>query len=100
MHLLTALHQSILHYLSPKDTQNTFVNAFAEFLAFGYKQALSCIFPVFIFSMLALSKFQSWMPRYDFLLFVCLLMQFLMYWADLESKMRYWSFAFSTFWAC
>ncbi|MGB3184145.1 MAG: DUF817 domain-containing protein [Cyclobacteriaceae bacterium] len=59
-----------------------------ELLAFGYRQAISCVFPVFIFGMLSLSHVLSpaWLPRYDFLLLACIGMQAYMYYAGLESK--------------
>lgn len=58
-----------------------------QLFTFGYKQALCCIFPVAIFIILALSK-QVNIPglyRYDFILILCLLMQFLMVATKLES---------------
>lgn len=58
-----------------------------QLLTFGYKQALCCIFPVAIFIILALSK-QVSIPglyRYDFILVLCLLMQFFMVATKLES---------------
>lgn len=59
-----------------------------EFLAFGYKEALSCIFPVFIFVMLGVTKLVTApiIPRYDFLLIAYLSMQWWMYRRGLESK--------------
>ncbi|MET0786743.1 MAG: DUF817 domain-containing protein [Paenisporosarcina sp.] len=46
-------------------------------LQFTYLQALSCLFPVIIFAALALSKFVDipFLPRYDFILFVCVVAQ-------------------------
>ncbi|MDY7044462.1 DUF817 domain-containing protein [Virgibacillus sp. M23] len=54
---------------------------------FGYHQALSCIFPVVIFATLALSKIISipGIPRYDFILLICLITQYLMLKTNLES---------------
>lgn len=52
-------------------------------------QALSCLFPVGIFATLALSKILPlpvWLPRYDFILMMCLLMQVGMYRSRLETK--------------
>ncbi|PFZ05286.1 hypothetical protein COL60_22895 [Bacillus pseudomycoides] len=59
-----------------------------QFLFFTYQQALSCIFPVVIFITLALSKFISipGLYRYDFILIVCLLMQYIMYKTGMETK--------------
>ncbi|WP_018781576.1 DUF817 domain-containing protein [Bacillus sp. 95MFCvi2.1] len=59
-----------------------------QLLFFAYQQALSCIFPVVIFVTLALSKFISipGLYRYDFILIVCLLMQYIMYKTGMETK--------------
>lgn len=59
-----------------------------EFIAFGYKNAMACIFPAFIFLMLALSTMIDLgpLPRYDFLLLTCIAMQALMYFTGLETK--------------
>ncbi|GGE61074.1 DUF817 domain-containing protein [Priestia taiwanensis] len=55
---------------------------------FGYHQALSCIFPVGIFVTLAVSKIISipGLYRYDFILLICLIMQYLMVKTSLETK--------------
>ncbi|MFT9847664.1 DUF817 domain-containing protein [Aneurinibacillus sp. REN35] len=55
---------------------------------FGYQQAMSCIFPVAIFLTLALSKMIHipGLYRYDFILFICLLVQYVMYKTGLETK--------------
>lgn len=54
---------------------------------FGWQEALSCVFAVFIFSMLVVSHGVSFfgLPRYDFLLAACLAMQILMVASKLES---------------
>ncbi|WP_268623421.1 DUF817 domain-containing protein [Paenibacillus alvei] len=51
-----------------------------SFLNFGWHQAMSCLFPAYIFAMLALTKVIDipFMHRYDFLLLVCILAQVLM----------------------
>ncbi|MDI1234471.1 MAG: DUF817 domain-containing protein [bacterium] len=61
---------------------------FKEFFAFGFKEVLSCLFPAFIFIALIVSKLIQipGLPRYDFLLIACLLMQAFMVVAKLESK--------------
>ena len=58
-----------------------------EFFVFGIKQVLSCIFPVFIFTILLFSKVIhiSFLPRYDFLLLACVCMQTLMYFTKMET---------------
>jgi uncharacterized membrane protein YoaT (DUF817 family) len=57
-----------------------------ELLYFGLKNARACLFPVFIFSMLALSRAVP-LPcaRYDFLLLACLGMQLLMWATGVET---------------
>lgn len=55
---------------------------------FVYHQSLSCIFPVVIFITLALSNVIQipGVSRYDFILIICLLAQYVMYKFKLESK--------------
>jgi uncharacterized membrane protein YoaT (DUF817 family) len=50
------------------------MNVLIGFLNFGYQQAMSCLFPVFIFIMLGVSQVVSipYLARYDFLLVACL----------------------------
>jgi len=58
-----------------------------EFLHFGLKNARSCLFPLFIFAMLALSQAVALpVARYDFLLGACLAMQALMLTTGLETR--------------
>ncbi len=56
-------------------------------LHFAYQEALSCLFPVFIFASLALSQLVSipGLPRYDLLLLLCLAMQVIMVKSGLET---------------
>ncbi|MGZ9584046.1 DUF817 domain-containing protein [Paenibacillus marinisediminis] len=58
-----------------------------NFLFFTYHQALSCIFPVVIFATLALSKMITipGLYRYDLILIICLLTQYIMYKTKLET---------------
>lgn len=58
-----------------------------NFIYFGYMQAISCIFPVIIFGALALSKIVSipYLPRYDFILLICIIGQVLMLATRLET---------------
>jgi uncharacterized membrane protein YoaT (DUF817 family) len=59
----------------------------AELWRFGLKNALACVFPVFIFAMLALSQAVPLpIARYDFLLIACLGMQALMLATGLETR--------------
>ncbi|MYL57808.1 DUF817 family protein [Virgibacillus halodenitrificans] len=64
------------------------MNGVKQLFRFGWEQALSCLFPVVIFASLALTQFIS-MPilsRYDWLLIIFLLMQWLMVRSGLETK--------------
>ncbi|MEJ8545374.1 DUF817 domain-containing protein [Brevibacillus borstelensis] len=55
---------------------------------FTYQEAMSCLFPVFIFGSLALSKLITvpGIPRYDLLLLLCLAFQIFMVKSGLETK--------------
>jgi uncharacterized membrane protein YoaT (DUF817 family) len=59
-----------------------------ELLVFGYRNAMSCIFPVTIFSLLALSYLlpANSIPRYDFMLAACLVVQLLLVLFKLETR--------------
>jgi uncharacterized membrane protein YoaT (DUF817 family) len=58
-----------------------------ELIHFGLKNARACLFPVFIFGMLALSRAVPLpVARYDFLLFACLGMQAFMLATGLETR--------------
>jgi uncharacterized membrane protein YoaT (DUF817 family) len=58
-----------------------------ELLQFGLKNARSCVFPVFIFAMLAVSQVVALpIARYDFLLLACLAFQAFMVASGLESR--------------
>lgn len=59
-----------------------------QLIYFGREQALSCIFPVVIFSSLALTQVLPlpFLPRYDWLLLIFLLMQWWMVHIGLETK--------------
>ena len=59
-----------------------------QLACFGWEQAVSCIFPVVIFASLAMTKIMPLplLPRYDWLLIICLLMQWLMVSSGLETR--------------
>jgi uncharacterized membrane protein YoaT (DUF817 family) len=65
----------------------TFRDAFAELWAFGLKNAVSCMFPVFVFGMLAVTKHAGALPmaRYDLLFLSCVAFQALMVALHLET---------------
>lgn len=58
-----------------------------QLFRFGWIQAMSCVFAVVIFASMALTKFVDipFIPRYDFLLLVCLFMQWLLFKTKLET---------------
>ena len=80
--------KSILQYLHHRSSDSRIKAFLREFFAFGFKEAISCLFPAFIFVMLAVTKFVSvpYIPRYDLLLIACFGMQLLMYLFGMESR--------------
>ena len=82
------VHQLIIQNLIANPTESRLSSGIRELTAFTYKNAISCIFPVFIFGMLAVSRIMepSAIPKYDFLLAVCILAQIVMYLTGVESK--------------
>lgn len=85
---ILSIHSSILEVLHRRSSDSDVGAFFRELFAFGYKQTLSCLFPAFIFSILAVSRFVQvpGVPRYDLLLALCLGMQWFMYRSGIESK--------------
>lgn len=82
------LLSSLLQKLEPDSSDTTLKNFLKEFVAFGIKQMLSCIFPAFIFLMLMISGkiHLPFLYRYDFLLLACISMQAFMYFTKMETK--------------
>jgi uncharacterized membrane protein YoaT (DUF817 family) len=65
---------------------NKYQSLLKELVVFALKNVMACIFPAFIFTMLILSNIITLpLPRYDFLLVMCLGMQALMYFSKMES---------------
>ncbi|OQP18459.1 DUF817 family protein, partial [Geobacillus zalihae] len=64
------------------------IKAFVQLVRFGWAQAQSCVFPVVIFASLALTKIAPLplLPRYDWLLVICLLMQWWMVRSGMETR--------------
>lgn len=64
------------------------MNMLRQLFRFGIEQALSCVFPVVIFASLALTKLVPLplLPRYDWMLVICLLMQWWMVRSGLETR--------------
>lgn len=60
----------------------------SQLVRFGVQQALSCVFPAVIFASLALTQWFSppWLPRYDWLLLICVAMQGWMLRSGLETR--------------
>jgi uncharacterized membrane protein YoaT (DUF817 family) len=81
------MHTYILSLFLPLDSEAKWRGYIKELFAFGYKNALSCLFPVFIFCMLAISHFVHipGLYRYDLLLILMIAMQALMYFSGLET---------------
>ncbi|MFS0574792.1 DUF817 domain-containing protein [Sporosarcina sp. 179-K 3D1 HS] len=61
---------------------------FGQIARFGWEQALSCIFPVVIFGSLAITQVVPlpFLPRYDWLLLIFLLMQWWMLRSGIETR--------------
>ncbi|NBD24743.1 DUF817 domain-containing protein [Paenibacillus glycinis] len=59
-----------------------------QLVRFGWEQAWSCLFPVVIFASLAITGLIPfpWLPRYDWLLLICLAMQAWMVRSGLETR--------------
>ncbi|WP_077622602.1 DUF817 domain-containing protein [Sediminibacillus massiliensis] len=64
------------------------MRAIKQLIHFGWEQALSCLFPVVIFASLAVTQIipLPFLPRYDWLLLICLLMQWVMLQSGLETR--------------
>lgn len=77
----------LLKYLT-YNPDGSFKSYLTELFAFAWHNALSCIFPVSIFFVLAISNIIQipGLPRYDFILIACILIQFLMLLSKLETK--------------
>lgn len=71
----------------PVPLPSAFTSFALEVLHFGLKNARACLFPVFIFAMLALTQALPLpIARYDFLLIACLALQALMLATGLETR--------------
>ena len=86
--MFLVLHKYILKSLSHQVESHKVIIFLKELLAFGYKEAISCIFPAIIFGTLAITKFISipFVPRYDLLLLIFLTVQYFMYKLKLEDE--------------
>ena len=80
-----------MHFLisQPKPTMRPNIKKLLlELLVFGYKQFLNCIFPLYIFIVLAVSHLidPAIISRYDFLFITCIFAQVFLYLMGIESK--------------
>ncbi len=82
--MVTKLRRGLARY----KTKHADMKIMKDLFYFAYHQSLSCIFPVVIFITLALSKtiHIPGLSRYDFILVICLIAQFLMYKFKFETK--------------
>jgi uncharacterized membrane protein YoaT (DUF817 family) len=71
-----------------KKKESFIVSGVMQLVRFGWQQALSCVFPVVIFASLALTQVIPLpiLPRYDWLLIICLIMQWWMLRSGLETR--------------
>jgi len=77
-----------LDFIFIKNIGGLFMSKMKQLVYFGWIQALSCVFPVVIFASLAITQIMSlpMLPRYDWLLIICLFMQWWMVYSGLETK--------------
>ena len=74
---------------SQKKTLKTqIMRSLKQLVRFSWEQALSCLFPVVIFASLAFTQIMPlpFLSRYDWLLIICLLMQWWMVRSGLETR--------------
>jgi uncharacterized membrane protein YoaT (DUF817 family) len=84
---LKSIHRAVSASLALTGSERREISLLKQFLLFVYLQALSCIFPVIIFLSLALSSLVTdVIPRYDFLLLVCVLAQVVLYLSGMETR--------------
>ncbi|WP_083443539.1 DUF817 domain-containing protein [Ornithinibacillus contaminans] len=74
------------HLLNESIVRTT--RALTQLVRFGWEMGLSCLFPVVIFTSLAITQIipLPFLPRYDWLLIICLFMQWVMVRSGLETK--------------
>ncbi|AXI00636.1 DUF817 domain-containing protein [Sporosarcina sp. PTS2304] len=73
---------------SIRKTSTQLQRGFQQLFYFGWQQALSCLFPVIIFSSLAFTQIYTFpfLPRYDWLLLIFLVTQWWMVRSGLETR--------------
>jgi uncharacterized membrane protein YoaT (DUF817 family) len=78
------LFKSVQQYTHSHSTSKRYLR---HLFIFGINQALCCLFPVLVFTSLALSHlFAHWLPRYDFMLLMCVLIQVALYLSKIETR--------------
>lgn len=84
----TAISLWLERTFASKESHGTAQNYLHELGVFTVKNALACLFPVFIFGMLFLTQGYNsdLLPRYDLLFLACLLMQMMMLAGRLETR--------------
>lgn len=67
---------------------STITRALTQLVRFGWEMGMSCLFPVVIFASLAITQILPlpFLPRYDWLLLICLFMQWGMVRSGLETR--------------
>ncbi len=84
---LQQINDAIENRFTPADRDSRFVTFLKKLFLFGYLQAISCVFPVLIFASLAISsQLHLGIARYDLLLLICIVTQYVMYKAGLETR--------------
>lgn len=79
---------NIMYENATRKKSTNIILFFVQLFRFGWEQALSCLFPVFIFASLAITQYipLPFLPRYDWLLILFLLMQWWMVRSGLETR--------------
>ncbi|WP_042149925.1 DUF817 domain-containing protein [Paucisalibacillus sp. EB02] len=79
---------AIQHETQKRKWKNQILRSIKQLTCFGWELALSCVFPVVIFASLAITQTISlpFLPRYDWLLIIFLLMQVWMVRSGLETR--------------
>lgn len=81
------VHQSVCDRFALNGAERPYQVFIKQFVLFGYLQAISCVFPVIIFLSLAISHFvPDAIPRYDFLLLLMIVVQYVMYRSGMETR--------------
>lgn len=82
------MNVTIQNNFRKKTLKENIIRVFKQLVWFGWEQALSCLFPVVIFASLAITQIMPlpFLPRYDWLLIIFLLMQWWMVKSGIETR--------------